>query len=256
MNKVQKQWDDSAEAWTEFVRTGKDYYRDELNNPAMFELLGNITGMVILDLACGEGYNTRIMAQKGAITTGVDFSEKMIRFACEKEEKEPLGAVYSVGDACQLPFFDCTFDVVACFMALQDIKDYKNTVKEVKRVLKPGGRFVFVIPHPCFEKRVLHGTVIGGWEYQGEKALYYKVDQYFDTHGYTITWNMARLTTHFETTAFHRTLTDYVDALYAAGLFISRLKEPQPTQKGRTFPMETALRVPQSLIVEAINTEG
>jgi SAM-dependent methyltransferase len=247
---TQNKWNNAAEAWTAFVRTGKDYYRDELNNPAMFSLLGDITGKVILDLACGEGYNTRIMVQKRATVTGIDFSETMIRLAREKEGKEPLGAVYAVGDTCYLPFFDCTFDVVTCFMALQDIKDYKNTVKEVKRVLRPGGRFVFVIPHPCFEKRILNNTVVGGWEYQGENALYYKVDYYFETHQYTITWDMARLTTHFETTAFHRTLTDYANALYAAGLFISRLKEPQPQKC--TSLKETALRIPQSLLVEAV----
>ena len=247
---TQNKWNNAAQAWASFVRTGKDYYRDELNNPAMFSLLGDIAGKVILDLACGEGYNTRIMVQKGAVAAGIDFSETMINLARKTEEKEPVGAVYTVGDACCLPFFDCTFDVVACFMALQDIKEYKNTVKEVKRVLKPGGKFVFVIPHPCFEKRIVDNTVVGGWEYQGENALYYKVDYYFETHHYTITWNMARLTTHFETTAFHRTLTDYVNALYAAGLSISRLTEPQP-QKGTSLK-ETAMRIPQSLLVQAV----
>jgi ubiquinone/menaquinone biosynthesis C-methylase UbiE len=49
-------WNKSAEAWVDFVRTGKDYDREELNNPAMFKMLGNIKGKKILDLACGDGY--------------------------------------------------------------------------------------------------------------------------------------------------------------------------------------------------------
>ncbi|MDH5185630.1 MAG: SAM-dependent methyltransferase, partial [candidate division WOR-3 bacterium] len=68
---IQKQWDKAAEAWADFVRTGRDYSRFEMNNPAMFKLLGDIRGKKILDLACGEGYNSRIMASKGAKVTGV-----------------------------------------------------------------------------------------------------------------------------------------------------------------------------------------
>ncbi|MCJ7635298.1 methyltransferase domain-containing protein, partial [Candidatus Bathyarchaeota archaeon] len=75
---IAKQWDDAAEAWADFVRQGKDYFRDELNNPAAFRLVGNVKGQLVLDLACGEGYNTRILARKGAKVTGVDFSTKLI----------------------------------------------------------------------------------------------------------------------------------------------------------------------------------
>jgi ubiquinone/menaquinone biosynthesis C-methylase UbiE len=68
-----KEWDEAAESWVDFVRQGKDYYRDELNNPATFKLIGNVKGRLVLDLACGEGYNTRILAEKGAKMVGVDF---------------------------------------------------------------------------------------------------------------------------------------------------------------------------------------
>lgn len=257
---MQTQWDTAATAWVDFVRTGKDYYRDELNNPAMFAVLGDISGKTILDVGCGEGYNTRIMAQKGAHVVGVDFSKEMIDFAVEQEEKERLGIAYYVADAGNLTLFENgTFDIVTCFMALQDIKNYQEAIREVSRVLKMDGRFVFVIPHPCFEKRVIDGTIIGGWEYKNgkdalpENALYYKVDKYFDTGSYTISWDMERLQHHFATTAFHRTLTDYADALSSAGLMISQLKEPKPTKRGlENYPMKETLRIPQSIVIEAV----
>jgi ubiquinone/menaquinone biosynthesis C-methylase UbiE len=252
------QWNDAAEPWGDFVRTGKDYYRDQLNNPAMFALLGDIGRKKILDLACGEGYNCRIMAKKGASVYGVDFSEKMIDLAIEEEEKEKLGIMYSVLDAGNLHVLEKdAFDIVTCFMALQDIENYKDAIKEVYRVLKKGGHFIFVMPHPCFEKRVIQGEIIGGWEFKGEpsmeNALYYKVDKYFDTHRYTISWNMERLHHPFITTAFHRTLTDYADALSGAGFLISRLKEPTPPEKGYVeYHIEDTLRIPQSIIIEAV----
>jgi ubiquinone/menaquinone biosynthesis C-methylase UbiE len=255
---IKPQWDDAAEPWRDFVRTGKDYYRDELNNPAMFELLGDICRKKILDLACGEGYNCRIMAKKGASVYGVDFSERMIDLAVQEEEKEKLGIMYSVLDAGNLHVLEKdAFDIVTCFMALQDIENYKDAINEVYRVLKKGGHFIFVMPHPCFEKRILNGEIIGGWEFKGEpsmeNALYYKVDKYFDTHEYTISWNMERLRYTFITTAFHRTLTDYADALSGAGFLISRLKEPTPPEKGYVeYHIEDTLRIPQSIIIEAV----
>ncbi len=259
---IQNQWDKATEGWVFFVRTGKDYYRDEMNNPAMFELLGNIRGKRVLDLACGEGYNCRIMARKGAKVSGVDFSKKMIEFAVQQEKKEKLGIDYYVLDAGNLHIFkNNTFDIVAGFMALQDIENYQDAAKEACRVLRKRGRLVFVIPHPCFETRLIDDKIIGGWEYKKrtmdkstENALHYKVDRYFDTQVDIIPWEMERLTQHFKTTAFHRTLSNYADALHNAGLLISRLREPKPTKRGLAkYPMlKLHLRIPHSLVIEAV----
>ena len=154
-DRIVKQWDAAAESWVDFVRQGKDYYRDELNNPATFKLIRNVKGQLVLDLACGEGYNTRILARKGAITTGVDLSTKLIELARKKEAKEQLGIDYHISDAADLSQFSNNhFRIVTCFMALQDIENYEKAISEVARVLENRGRFVFSIPHPCFEMKV------------------------------------------------------------------------------------------------------
>lgn len=259
---IRKQWDEATEPWADFVRSRKDYFRDEMNNPTMFELLGDIRGKRILDLGCGEGYNSRIMARKGAKVTGVDFSKKMIDFATQQEEKAKLSIEYHVLDASNLHIFkDNIFDIEACFMALQDIENHQDAIKEAYRVLKKRGRFVFAIPHPCFEVRSIGDKIVGGWEYSegnkdksAGKAIYYKVDRYFDTSRDIVLWNMKRLIKHFKTTAFHRTLTEYADALYNAGFMISRLKEPRPTKRGLAkYPiLKLCLKIPHSIIIEAV----
>ena len=91
---MSEQWDEAAESWTDFVLKGKDFYREEMNNPAFFKLVGNVKGKKTLDLACGEGSNTRILARKGAKVAGVDFSERLIEFARQLEKKEKLGIEY------------------------------------------------------------------------------------------------------------------------------------------------------------------
>jgi 2-polyprenyl-3-methyl-5-hydroxy-6-metoxy-1,4-benzoquinol methylase len=264
-NDLRKQWDDAAEGWRDFVRTQKDYYRDVMNNPATFELLGDIRRKKILDLGCGEGYNCRIMAKKGAYVTGVDFSEKMIDFAIQKEKKEQLNIKYLVAEASDLQKLkDDNFDVVVCFMSLQDIEDYEGAVKEASRVLRKDGRFVFAIPHPCFETRIVDGEVIGGWEYEKgnreepiKEPKYYKVDRYFESHRYRVPWRMERLTLHFQTTSFHRTLTKYAGALLKAGFVIRNLKEPRPSKEAiKKYPaLKGHLRIPQSIVIEAVRGE-
>lgn len=274
-DRIQKQWDRATEAWVDFVRNGKDWTRDELNNPAMFKMLGDIHGKRILDLCCGEGYNTRIMARKGAKVTGIDFSKKMIKSAIEAEKDDGLGIDYYVSDACNLGTLkNNSFDIVTGFNALQDIEKYEDAVSEVSRVIKKCGRFVFVIPHPCFEVRILEGKRIGGWVYRKESgdastanlpywtkdksinnALYFTVDRYFDVCSDVIQWKMERLAKHFETTSYHRTLTDYVDALHNAGFSVARLKEPKPTKRGLAEHPDYFggnLRIPQSIVVEAV----
>jgi len=241
-SKIEKEWDDASEAWLDFVRTGKDYYRDELNNPAAFKLVGNVKGKSVLDLACGEGYNTRILAKKGAKVCGVDFSKRMIAHARKKENEERLGISYYVSEAFDLiQLRGGTFDLVTCFMAIQDIEDYVRTMGEVSRVLKKQGRFIFSIPHPCFE-----GFSIKDHRIQAS-------ERYFGIVEYPLDWNMERLSEPFKTTAFHRTLTDYFAALFDSNLMVTRLVEPQPTKKGlrKHPPMRQVLERPQSIIIES-----
>lgn len=260
---IKETWNQASKSWIEFLREGKDYFRDEMNNPAMFQILGNMQGKRILDLACGEGYNSRIMNRLGASVVGIDISDKLIKFAIEQENKDKMGIDYHVLDATNLEIFkDNSFDIVVCFMALMDIEKYQETILEVSRILKIHGHFIFGIPHPCFELRVQDDDFIGGWEYKEEtekkdpeNALYYKVDRYFDSQKEEIIpWKMERLKEPFTTIAFHRTLTEYSEAIYKAKLMISRIKEPTPTKKGiEIFPLlKGCLRIPHSIIIECI----
>lgn len=239
------QWDDAAESWVDFVRKGKDTYRDELNNPATFRLIGNVKQKLVLDLACGEGYNSRILARKGAKVSGIDFSKKLVELARIEENKNELGIDYQTRDASDLSSFSSDyFDLVACFMALQDIQNCDKALSEVARVLKNGGRFVFSIPHPCFEMVCVDGDRISTHV------------RYFESGEDHIQWKMKRLLRPFETTGFHRTLTDYFTLLYRNRLLVKRLVEPQPTKRGieRYPPLKEVLLRPQSVVVEAVKS--
>jgi 2-polyprenyl-3-methyl-5-hydroxy-6-metoxy-1,4-benzoquinol methylase len=241
-NRVAKEWDDAAESWVDFVRQGKDYFRDELNNPGMFQLIGNVKDHLVLDVACGEGYNTRILARKGATVTGIDLSKKLIKHAKSQEEKDRLGISYSVSDSTDLSRFPARrFDLVTCFMALMDIENYDAAIREIARIMKDEGRFIFSITHPCFK-------------YSAKTRKIERIARYFGIRSEKVSWRMERLLRPFETTSFHRTLTDYSNALHKHGLLIRRLLEPKPTKSGSAKfpPLKQVFLRPHSITFETI----
>jgi 2-polyprenyl-3-methyl-5-hydroxy-6-metoxy-1,4-benzoquinol methylase len=63
---VKQYWDGNAAAWTKLARAGYDVYRDYLNTPAFFKMLPSVNGLSGLDIGCGEGHNTRLLAKCGA----------------------------------------------------------------------------------------------------------------------------------------------------------------------------------------------
>jgi len=236
-------WDVAAEAWVHFVRTGKDFSRDDVVNPITFRLIGNIKGKEVLDLACGEGYNTRILAEKGARVTGIDSSRRLISYAKACEREKPLGNRYFLKNANNLiGFKECTFDLVTCFMGLHDIEDYEAAVAEVGRVLKPNGRFIFSIPHPCFEEVTMKSVKRNA------------ADNYFERVLHIVEWKMERLSKQFETVSFHRTLTDYSRMLTTNRLLIRRIIEPRPTPKAmRKYPrLKNHSKRPWSIVFETL----
>jgi ubiquinone/menaquinone biosynthesis C-methylase UbiE len=241
-DRVMKQWDDASESWVDFVRKGKDFCRDRMNNPVAFRLIGNVKGQRVLDLACGEGYNTRMLARKGAKVTGVDFSKKLVELARIEENREKLGIDYRVSNVANLSEFPSNhFDVVTCFMALMDIKNYAGTVSEVARVLKNMGRFVFSIPHPCFELDRIGTT-----------------KNYFMASEECVDWKMERLLKPFKTTSFHRTLTDYFNTLDKNRLLVKRLVEPKPSEQvAKKYPLlKQFLLRPHTVIIESVKMTG
>src|SRR3954452_7490297 len=114
---VGRYWNANAKAWTTLARAGYDVYRDYLNTPAFFEMLPDVSGLAGLDIGCGEGHNTRLLARRGARVTAADIAEVFIGHARRAEADEPLGIDYRVASAVDLPFADETFGFATGFMS-------------------------------------------------------------------------------------------------------------------------------------------
>lgn len=256
---IRRQWNQASESWVDFVRGGKDYYREYMNGPALIRMMGDVRGKQVLDIGCGEGYFSRVFADMGAKVTGVDFSETLIEAALEEELRKPLGVKYLISNAADLiELQSSSFDIAFCFMSLMDIQDYEAAIAEASRVLKEGGRFVIVIPHPCFGEWTGNGEIVSGWETRikedGTKEfLYYYIYDYLQRRVETVAWDFERLTSSFVTTSYHRTLSDYINKLSKYGLAITGLDEPEPSEEGPKvhLSLRRHFRVPHSIVIEA-----
>ena len=118
-------WDANAPAWIELSRAGFDVYRDLVNTPAFLRMLPSVRGRRALDLGCGEGHNTRLLARQGAEVVALDISEQFVRAA---SEFATAGIHHVAGDGAVLPFVSSSFDVVTAFMSLMDVADPERTL--------------------------------------------------------------------------------------------------------------------------------
>jgi len=140
------------EASNDWQRSEPILLSDFTARPFLLKWCEPVAGLDVLDLGCGEGYFARGLKRKGAGTIhGIDVSEEMVRGAQQREAQENLGITYRAGDATDLDDVASeSFDIcVAVFLFnYLTLEQTRHTMQEVHRVLRPGGRFIFAVPHP------------------------------------------------------------------------------------------------------------
>jgi SAM-dependent methyltransferase len=200
------EWDKAADHLIEWSDEG-DFARKYLLNPAIFELLGDVQGMRILDGGCGEGYLARLLARRGAIMTGVEPATRLFNLCIQRERAEPQGITYLQQDICEFDIPDPLFDRVILNMTLMDIPDLELAIAAASRALYPGGRLIATMLHPCFDEPM------SLWP----RKKRVEVAEYFDE--FILPQAFAP--------AFHRPLSTYLNLLIESGLTLKRVIEPK-----------------------------
>lgn len=233
-------YDSIAEWYDSYINEGvQGSFFEELILPSLLDLVGKVSGQRVADVACGQGIVSRRLAQRGAIVTGIDLSQELLKLARRYEEEQQLGVQYLRDNAQALTKLDdASFDGAVCSMALMDIPDLPAIFRAVHRILAPGGWFAFCITHPCFEPPHAQWLDMGT---EG-KGISRQVQGYFK-EGY---WQSKNpLGVRFRVGAYHRTLSTYINTLLDAGFQLECLAEPQATG-------ELATRVPGFAEVAAV----
>jgi SAM-dependent methyltransferase len=245
-------WDRAADAYAHGQASGRDYYRYEFFGPAHVAACGDVGGLELLDVGCGAGYFAREMARRGARVTAVDISPRMIEHARREEAAAPLGIRYHVGDAARVDalFAAGSFDAATSCVALQDMPDAARVLRAVHAVLRPNGRLVASIAHPCTD------TPYREWERDDEgRKRWLCLDRYFERGPIEYRWRGWEY--EFTTPAVHATLEDWFGWMLEAGFRLSGFREPRPSEEAvaRRPDLEDARRMPYFAIFELVRPE-
>lgn len=135
------------------------FYHDLTMIPGMLKALGNVRGKKVLDWGCGTGLYAKELKKRGAKVKGFDISEEMIRIA----KDENPGVDFRVGSGLKIPFNE-RFDIVFASLALHYLNDWDKALKEISRVLKKNGIFIFSSTNPV--RRMSSGHIEGDREYR------------------------------------------------------------------------------------------
>jgi SAM-dependent methyltransferase len=211
-------WDSDADAYLaehgDFLGDARFVWCPEGLDEAEAGLLGDVSGRRVLEVGCGAAPCARWLRGRGADVTGVDLSAGMLRHASRLNAATGVDVPLVQADAAALPFAAGSFDLAcSAFGAVPFTADSAGVMREVARVLRPGGRWVFAVSHPV------------RWAFPDDptETGLTAVRSYFDRTPYAEFDDHGR-PTYVE---HHRTLGDRIGELVAAGFRITGLVEPE-----------------------------
>ncbi|MCP5546553.1 MAG: class I SAM-dependent methyltransferase [Akkermansiaceae bacterium] len=248
-------WDPVAAWYDKLVgESGSDYHRNVIL-PAALRLLGDVRGLSVIDLCCGQGVLAGPLLEAGAAAfTGVDASPQLIA-AARKRHGRDSRARFLVADATAPgDWEDASHDAAACLMAVHDVADLDGLCARLAGSLKPGGRAVLVFMHPCFRiPRQTHW----GWD-NDQKIQFRRVDRYISSVEIPIATHPGKATGE-QTLFHHRPLGDVLNSLGRAGLAVTACEEPCSHRRSQPGPFSkaehrAAAEIPVFLALQIVKT--
>lgn len=201
-------YDAHADWFNEFMSAAAGEYIQRVHG-TVADLLGAGEGMC-LDVCCGTGAHAPALAGLGWTRVGVDLSSGQLRHAVRR-------LPVAVADAAALPIADRSMPAAACVLASTDVPDYAAVLREIARVLRPGGRFVHLGVHPCF---------IGAFADWSDRLRIVVDERYADRSRSFDTWNPGGVRARVG--AWHIPLADLLNDTMAAGLRMTLIAEAGP----------------------------
>ncbi len=222
-------WDAKADFWDDRMGEGNQFQR-MLVGPATERLLALREGEWVLEIACGNGQMARRMAQIGATVVATDFSQRFVELAAARTREAGLAdkvtyqQVDATDEAALLALGEGRYEAVVCNMALMDMTDIEPLFRAVTRLLAPGGRFVFSIPHPCYNSNAIRMSLEeedrGGMLVETAAI---KVVDYLDIPPGKGAGMPGEPAPHWY---FHRPLSVLLPMAFNAGLVMDGIEEP------------------------------
>ena len=211
-----------------------DHLNKDIIAPAVFELLGDVSGKDVLDSGCGSGYFTAELAQKigAGNIVGTDFPEA-VELCKRKYASIPHMSFVAHDVATPMPFEEASFAKVVSKMVLQYAEDIHTFACESHRVLKEGGEIVVATDHP-FHTQFYYAQQAAG----KPNPKYSGLKDYFnhDPQTKVSLWGKVPLTW------YPKTMSDYMLPFVQAGYTLAGMKEIPEEQNGVKVPRILGLK--------------
>jgi SAM-dependent methyltransferase len=209
---LHEHWEAHAIEWIAWARAaGHDSYwrfhRDQ------FLQIVPPPGRRTVDIGCGEGRLTRHLKKLGHDIVGIDASPSLVAAACELDPSIDI----RLADAAALPLGDASADIAIAFMSLHDFEAMPTVVREIARVLQPGGQLCLAIVHPINSAGRFETTAADApFVIKGDYLSAFKYADAVERDGLSMTFHSQ-----------HRPIESYFLALEEAGLLVEALREPR-----------------------------
>jgi ubiquinone/menaquinone biosynthesis C-methylase UbiE len=211
-------WNKVANWYDKLLEKDDDSFQQKVILPNLLRSIKLDKNQVILDLACGQGFFSRILAEGGAKVIASDISPELINLA-KKHKSKPVD--YHIAPADSINFCaDKSIDQIVIILALQNIKNVDGVFKECARVLKEKGSLFLVLNHPAFRT-----PKVSSWQWdEVEKVQYRRLDAYLSEFQTEIDMHPGQKNSE-KTVSFHRPLQWYLKMLRKHGLAVTKLEE-------------------------------
>ena len=226
-------WDANADFWNARMGEGNDFHK-QLVEPSQLRLLGSVVGDRVLDVACGNGQFARKLTELGAMVVGIDAAEGMVRNAKARSAPGTSSVEYRVVDATDeaalLALGERGFDAAVCTMAIMDMASVVPLAQALTQLLRPGGRLVFSVVHPCFNSPAIKMSAeVEDKEGELVEEFSIKVGRYatpYTARGLAMVGQPEAQ--HY----FHRSITTLYGVFFSAGFVLDGVDEPCFGQSG------------------------
>jgi ubiquinone/menaquinone biosynthesis C-methylase UbiE len=252
MKKVDTSWGNVAGWYADHLKD-PDSYHNKVILPNLLRIMDIKAGDTVLDLACGTGFFSQAFVNAGATVMGVDLGTELLKIA---KQNVPTATFISSSahDLSKTGIKDNSFDKIAIILAIQNIKQLKETISEAHRVLKKSGKLCIVMNHPVF--RIPSNS---SWQWSEGGRQFRRIDSYLSEKSSEIIMNpgsSAKQKTE-KTISFHRSLQDYFKILTNTGFAVTRLEEwisNKKSEKGPRQQEEDRVRkeIPLFLFLECV----
>ncbi|PFL17643.1 hypothetical protein COJ07_21475 [Bacillus cereus] len=233
-DKIAQEWDEISPLRYEQLTSNRDLSYNYILKPFILEKVKYLDNTKIIEIGCGTGNLASELINYGSFLLGIDLSRESIKIAQETNKDSSKMIFQQINIEEYASSTPEEFSLAISNMVLMDVQNLNSVVDSIYKILKPNGKFIFTIIHPCFWAQYK--------QYNNEH--WFKYEEEFNIIGnFTITLDPDN---RFKTSHTHRPLEQYINTLIQNSFILEEIKELSP-QNNHSHLFNNTFKYPRFL---------